>query len=48
MASRKQVKKRSASIRKYAKKNPDILQESLAKVFKVSQSTVSRALEEKK
>ena len=46
MRARKKTKKRYESIRKYALLYPDMTQLSMSRVFRVNQSTISRALRE--
>ena len=44
MRAKKKTKKRYESIRKYALLNPDMTQLNMARVFRVNQATISRAL----
>jgi len=44
MARRIKVRKRTESIRRYAERNPNMTQQSLARIYKVSQATINRAL----
>lgn len=46
MKSRKKTRKRYESICRYALRYPNMTQESMARVFKINQATVSRALKE--